>query len=52
MSDAEKLALPLVTVGAGTGNIATMHDWHYLFGRMGLLRSCDSSSTVSPMLFL
>jgi len=50
MSDAEKLALPLVTVGAGTGNIATMHDWHYLFGRMGLLRSCELLGAATRLL--
>jgi len=34
MADARAQVLPLVTVGGGEA----MHDWAYLFGRMGLLR--------------
>jgi hypothetical protein len=34
MADARAQVLPLVTVGGGDA----MHDWAYLFGRMGLLR--------------
>ena len=35
MADANVLALDLVSVGGGDGEI--IHDWHYLFGKMGLL---------------
>jgi len=38
MADARDMALPLVTAeGAGSGNAFIIHDWNYLFGRLGLL---------------
>jgi hypothetical protein len=39
MADALRQQLPLVTVGQGHDNIT--HDWAYLFGRMGCLRSAE-----------
>jgi hypothetical protein len=33
MADARSMSLQLVSLGSGE----TIHDWHYLFGRMGLL---------------
>jgi hypothetical protein len=50
MSDARAMALPLVTVGGGGGNIEQMHDWHYLFARMGLLRSCETIGALTRAL--
>lgn len=41
MSDAMKMALPLVTVGDPPGGIAK-HDWRYLFGKLGLLQQCET----------
>ena len=37
MSDAEKMELPLVTVGGGD---EVIHDWRYLFTKLGLLSHC------------
>jgi hypothetical protein len=34
MADACSMELPLVSLGGGE----SMHDWHYLFGKMGLLQ--------------
>jgi hypothetical protein len=35
MADARDQVLPLVTVGGGSGEI--IHDWHYLFTKLGVL---------------
>ena len=37
MADARALALPLVTIGGGGGLVTEMHDWHFMFSRLGLL---------------
>jgi len=50
MGDARKMALPLVTVGGGGGSIEKMHDWHYLFARMGLLSSCETIGAATRLL--
>lgn len=50
MSDAQRMELPLVTVGTASGAIERMHDWHYLFGRMGLLSSCETIGAATRLL--
>ena len=40
MSDAEKMVLPLVTVGNHNGIVT--HDWRYLFSSLGLLNHCEA----------
>jgi hypothetical protein len=41
MADARALALPLVTAEGGGGGII-IHDWQYLFSRLGLLQQCEA----------
>ncbi|HEY3320430.1 MAG TPA: hypothetical protein VGP72_08185 [Planctomycetota bacterium] len=50
MADAQKMALPLVTVGGGSGHIEEIHDWHFLFGRMGLLNMCEEIGGLTRFL--
>lgn len=40
MADAERMALPLVTVGNHNGIV--IHDWRYLLSKFGLLGHCES----------
>jgi hypothetical protein len=47
MADAKALALPLVTVGGGAGSIEKLHDWRYLFGRLGLLNQCEAIGAMT-----
>jgi hypothetical protein len=46
VADARAQALPLVTVGGGE----PLHDWHYLLGRMGLLRHDRGIATAIRVL--
>jgi hypothetical protein len=41
MADAEKMVLPLVTVGNHNGGIVK-HDWRFLFTKFGLLNQCEA----------
>ncbi len=50
MSDAQQMALPLVTIGDTGGDIEQLHDWHYLFGELGLLSSSEAIGSVTRAL--
>jgi hypothetical protein len=42
MQDAQRLALPLVSAEGGGDDGIIIHDWHWLFGHMGLLQHCET----------
>lgn len=44
MKDAQEMALPLVSVGGGDD---TIHDWNYIFSKLGLLRWDQQIGTIT-----
>ena len=51
MQDALRQALPLVSAeGGGDGEGMIIHDWHWLFGHLGLLQHCEAIGWMVRML--
>ncbi len=50
MSDAQRMTLPLVSFGGVGGDIEQLHDWHYLFGEMGLLSLSETVGSLTRAL--